>query len=54
MTDQKAQSIIISIMSTTKDTEEIEALAIAYAALNLKEQFAKRLDQMKEENNASS
>ena len=54
MTDKEAQSVIISIMSTTKDIDEIEALAIAYAALNLKEQFIKRLNQMKEENNESS
>lgn len=54
MTDREAQIIIINMMAKTKDSEEIEALAKASAALSLKEQFVKRLDQMKEENNASS
>lgn len=54
MTDREAQIIIISMMSKTNDIKEIEALATASAALSLKEQFVKRLNQMKEENNASS
>lgn len=54
MTDREAQNIIINIMAMTKDSEEIEALATAYVALNLKEQFVKRLNQMKEDNNESS
>lgn len=54
MTDREAQTIIINMMSKTNDTEEIKALATASAALSLKEQFIKRLNQMKEENNASS
>ena len=54
MTHREAQIIIISMMSKTNDIKEIEALATASAALSLKEQFVKRLNQMKEENNASS
>ena len=54
MTDREAQIIIINMMAKTKDTKEIEALAKASAALSLKEQFVKRLEQMKEENNAGS
>lgn len=54
MTDREAQIIIINIMAKTNDTKEIEALAKASAALSIKEQFVKRLDQMKEDNNASS
>ena len=54
MTDREAQIIIINMMSKTNDTNEIEALATASAALSLKEQFVKRLKQMKEDNNESS
>lgn len=54
MTDREAQIIIINMMAKTNDTKEIEALAKASAALGLKEQFVKRLNQIKEENNASS
>ena len=54
MTDREAQIIIINMMAKTNDTKEIEALATASAALSLKEQFVKRLKQMKEDNNESS
>lgn len=54
MTDREAQIIIIKMMSKTNDINEIEALATASAALSLKEQFIKRLNQIKEENNAGS